>query len=129
MKSIEKKSQIRNSVIWVGFVLTFMIHLIIWTQVEQLAPKLLIQFYLFLSLMFLMLVTVINIIQRTVPEFLGLSFIGIILLKFMLMYMIRMKLNFEVVPQYKFHFIITYFVLTVLITYYTIQLLNQEKKH
>ena len=85
MKSIEKKSQIRNSVIWVGFVLTFMIHLIIWTQVEQLAPKLLIQFYLFLSLMFLMLVTVINIIQRTVPEFLGLSFIGIILLKFMLM--------------------------------------------
>ena len=49
MKSIEKKSQIRNSVIWVGFVLTFMIHLIIWTQVEQLAPKLLIQFYLFLS--------------------------------------------------------------------------------
>jgi hypothetical protein len=56
--------------------------------------------------MFLMLVTVINIIQRTVPEFLGLSFIGIILLKFMLMYLIRMKLNFEVVPHYKFHFII-----------------------
>ena len=124
MKSIEKKSQIRNSVIWVGFVLTFMIHLIIWTQVEQLAPKLLIQFYLFLSLMFLMLVTVINIIQRTVPEFLG-----IILLKFMLMYLIRMKLNFEVVPHYKFHFIIPYFVLTGLLTYYTIQLLNQEKKH
>ena len=129
MKSIEKKSQIRNSVIWVGFVLTFMIRLIIWTQVEQLAPKLLIQFYLFLSLMFLMLVTVINIIQRTVPEFLGLSFIGIILLKFMLMYLIRMKLNFEVVPHYKFHFIIPYFVLTGLLTYYTIQLLNQEKKH
>ena len=129
MKSIEKKSQIRNSVIWVGFVLTFMIHLIIWTQVEQLAPKLLIQFYLFLSLMFLMLVTVINIIQRTVPEFLGLSFIGIILLKFMLMYLIRMKLNIEVVPHYKFHFIIPYFVLTGLLTYYTIQLLNQEKKH
>ena len=129
MKSIEKKSQIRNSVIWVGFVLTFMIHLIIWTQVEQLTPKLLIQFYLFLSLMFLMLVTVINIIQRTVPEFLGLSFIGIILLKFMLMYLIRMKLNFEVVTHYKFHFIIPYFVLTGLLTYYTIQLLNQEKKH
>ena len=79
--------------------------------------------------MFLMLVTVINIIQRTVPEFLGLSFIGIILLKFMLMYLIRMKLNFEVVPHYKFHFIIPYFVLTGLLTYYTIQLLNQEKKH
>ena len=41
----------------------------------------------------------------------------------------RMKLNFEVVPHYKFHFIIPYFVLTGLLTYYTIQLLNQEKKH
>ena len=130
MKSTEeKKNQIKNNVLWVGFMLTFILHLVIWTQVENLQPNLIIKFYLFLGVMFMMLVTLINIINRTVPEFLGLSFIGIILLKFMLMYLIRMKLNFEVVPHYKFHFIIPYFVLTGLLTYYTIQLLNQEKKH
>lgn len=130
MKSTEeKKNQIKNNVLWVGFMLTLIIHLVIWTQIENLQPNLIIKFYLFLGVMFMMLVTLINIINRTVPEFLGLSFIGIILLKFMLMYLIRMKLNFEVVPHYKFHFIIPYFVLTGLLTYYTIQLLNQEKKH
>jgi hypothetical protein len=130
MKSTEeKKNQIKNNVLWVGFMLTFIIHLVIWTQVENLQPNLIIKFYLFLGVMFMMLVTLINIINRTVPEFLGLSFIGIILLKFVLMYLIRMKLNFEEVPHYKYHFIIPYFVLTGLLTYYTIQLLNQEKKH
>ena len=130
MKSTEeKKNQIKNNVLWVGFMLTLIIHLVIWTQVENLQPNLIIKFYLFLGVMFMMLVTLINIINRTVPEFLGLSFIGIILLKFVLMYLIRMKLNFEAVPHYKYHFIIPYFVLTGLLTYYTIQLLNQEKKH
>ena len=130
MKSTEeKKNQIKNNVLWVGFMLTFILHLVIWTQVENLQPNLIIKFYLFLGVMFMMLVTLINIINRTVPEFLGLSFIGIILLKFVLMYLIRMKLNFEEVLHYKYHFIIPYFVLTGLLTYYTIQLLNQEKKH
>ncbi len=128
MKSIEKK-RMKNNILWIGFVVVMMVHLIIWTQVEHLAPLLLIKFYVFLSVMFLMLITVINIINKTVPEFLGLSFIGIILLKFVLMYLIRMKLDFEQIPHYKFHFIIPYFVLTGLLTYYTIQLLNQEKKH
>lgn len=130
MKSTEeKKNQIKNNVLWVGFMLTFILHLVIWTQVENMQPNLIIKFYLFLGVMFMMLVTLINIINRTVPEFLGLSFIGIILLKFVLMYLIRMKLNFEEVLHYKYHFIIPYFVLTGLLTYYTIQLLNQEKKH
>lgn len=128
MKST-KKNQVKNNIVALGFILTFIVHLFIWVQFEGLEPLLLIKFYLFLSVMFVMLITVINIINRTVPEFLGLSFIGIILLKFVLMYLVRMELNFETVPHYKYHFIIPYFVLTGLLTYYTIQLLNQEKKH
>jgi hypothetical protein len=73
MKSTEeKKNQIKNNVLWVGFMLTLIIHLVIWTQVENLQPNLIIKFYLFLGVMFMMLVTLINIINRTVPEFLGL---------------------------------------------------------
>jgi hypothetical protein len=38
------------------------------------------------------------------------------------------KLHFEEIPDYKFHFIIPYFVLTALLTYYAIQLINYDKK-
>ncbi|MCY1662005.1 hypothetical protein OVA09_14215 [Chryseobacterium sp. SL1] len=75
-----------------------------------------------------MMITLIVLINRVVPEFLGLSVIGLILLKFGLMYLIRKKLNFEVIPGYKFHFILPYFVLTTLLTYYAIKLINYDKK-
>ena len=66
MKSTEeKKNQIKNNVLWVGFMLTLIIHLVIWTQVENLQPNLIIKFYLFLGVMFMMLVTLINIINRS----------------------------------------------------------------
>ncbi|WP_268054130.1 hypothetical protein [Chryseobacterium sp. SL1] len=74
------------------------------------------------------MITLIVLINRVVPEFLGLSVIGLILLKFGLMYLIRKKLNFEVIPGYKFHFILPYFVLTTLLTYYAIKLINYDKK-
>jgi hypothetical protein len=47
-----------------------------------------VKFYLFLSVMFMMMIIII-LINRIVPEFLGLSVIGLILLKFGLMYLIR----------------------------------------
>jgi len=87
-----------------------------------------VKFYLFLSIMFMMMITLIILINRVAPEFLGLSVIGLILLKFALMYLIRKKLNFEAIPGYKFHFIIPYFVLTTLLTYYAIKLINHDKK-
>ncbi len=76
----------------------------------------------------MMMITLIVLINRIAPEFLGLSVIGLILLKFGLMYLIRKKLNFESIPGYKFHFILPYFVLTTLLTYYAIKLINYDKK-
>lgn len=76
----------------------------------------------------MMMITLVILINRTVPQFLGLSVIGLILLKFGLMYLIRKKLNFEMIPGYKFHFILPYFVLTTLLTYYAITLINHDKK-
>jgi hypothetical protein len=76
----------------------------------------------------MMMITLIVLINRVASEFLGLSVIGLILLKFGLMYLIRKKLNFEVIPGYKFHFILPYFVLTTLLTYYAIKLINYDKK-
>ncbi|SHM98191.1 hypothetical protein SAMN05444360_12454 [Chryseobacterium carnipullorum] len=117
-----------NILVTVLFFLTFLIHFSLWKFVFHLDEIIIVKFYLFLSVMFMLMITMIVLINRVVPEFLGLSVIGLILLKFGLMYLIRKKLNFEVIPGYKFHFIIPYFVLTTLLTYYAIKLINHDKK-
>ena len=117
-----------NIVISVVFFLTFIIHFAIWKFVFHLDEVTIIKFYLFLTIIFMMMITMILIINKVVPEFLGMAMIGLILMKFGLMYLIKNKLHLEEVPGYKFHFIIPYFVLTGLLTYYAIQLINYDKK-
>jgi len=117
-----------NIIISVVFFLTFIIHFAIWKFVFHLDEVTIIKFYLFLTIIFMMMITMILIINKVVPEFLGMAMIGLILMKFGLMYLIKNKLHLEEVPGYKFHFIIPYFVLTGLLTYYAIQLINYDKK-
>ncbi|WDF46742.1 hypothetical protein PQ459_17815 [Chryseobacterium sp. KACC 21268] len=117
-----------NIVISVLFFLTFIIHFAIWKFVFHLDEVTIIKFYLFLTIIFMMMITMILIINKLVPEFLGMAMIGLILMKFGLMYLIKNKLHLEEVPHYKFHFIIPYFILTALLTYYAIQLINYDKK-
>ncbi|WP_374443539.1 hypothetical protein [Epilithonimonas sp.] len=117
-----------NLIISVIFFLTFIIHFAIWKFVFHLDEVIIIKFYLFLSIIFMMMITLIVLINKIVPQFLGLAVIGLILIKFGLMYLIKNKLHFEEIPNYKFHFIIPYFVLTALLTYYAIRLINYDKK-
>ncbi|MCJ8154011.1 hypothetical protein MKJ01_09600 [Chryseobacterium sp. SSA4.19] len=117
-----------NILVTLLFFLTFLIHFSLWKFVFHLDEMVIVRFYLFLSIMFMIMITLVILIHKTVPQFLGMSLIGLILLKFGLMYLIRKKLNFELIPGYKFHFIIPYFVLTTLLTYYAIRLINHDKK-
>ncbi len=117
-----------NLIISVIFFLTFIIHFILWKIVFHLDEVTIIKFYLFLSIIFLMMITLIILINRIVPQFLGLAVIGLILVKFGMMYLIKNKLHFEEIPNYTFHFIVPYFVLTALLTYYAIRLINYDKK-
>ena len=117
-----------NLIISVLFFLTFIIHFAIWKFVFHLDEVVIIKFYLFLSVIFMMMITLLLIIDRTVPQFLGMSVLGLIIVKFGLMYLIKNKLHLEAVPNFKFHFVIPYFVLTALLTYYAIQLINYDKK-
>ena len=117
-----------NLIISVIFFLTFIIHFAIWKFALHLDEVTIIKFYLFLSIIFMMMITLIILINRIVPQFLGLAVIGLILVKFGMMYLIKNKLHFEEIPNYKFHFIVPYFVLTALLTYYAIRLINYDKK-
>ncbi len=91
-----------NILVVVLLFLTFLIHFSLWKFVFHLDEIIIIKFYLFLSVMFMMMITLIILINRVAPEFLGLSVIGLILLKFGLMYLIRKKLNFETIPAINF---------------------------
>jgi hypothetical protein len=122
---MQNKSNIAISVV---FFLTFIIHFILWKFIFHLDEVTIIKFYLFLSIIFMMMITLIILINKIVPQFLGLAVIGLILVKFGMMYLIKNKLHFEEIPNYKFHFIVPYFVLTALLTYYAIQLINYDKK-
>ncbi|MDP9956516.1 hypothetical protein J2X97_002175 [Epilithonimonas hungarica] len=122
---MQNKSNIAISVV---FFLTFIIHFILWKFIFHLDEVTIIKFYLFLSIIFMMMITLIILINKIVPQFLGLAVIGLILVKFGMMYLIKNKLHLEEIPNYKFHFIIPYFVLTALLTYYAIQLINYDKK-
>jgi hypothetical protein len=117
-----------NILVTILFFLTFLIHFSLWKFVFHLDEIIIVKFYLFLSVMFIMMITLIVLINKIVPQFLGLSVIGLILLKFCLMYLIRKKLNLETIPDYKYHFIVPYFILTALLTYYAIRLINYDKK-
>lgn len=117
-----------NLIISVIFFLTFIIHFAIWKFVFHLNEVVIIKFYLFLAIIFMMMITLIVLINKIVPQFLGLAVIGLILVKFGMMYLIKNKLHFEEIPNYKFHFIVPYFVLTALLTYYAIRLINYDKK-
>ncbi len=117
-----------NLIISVIFFLTFIIHFAIWKFVFHLDEVVIIKFYLFLAIIFMMMITLIVLINKIVPQFLGLAVIGLILVKFGMMYLIKNKLHFEEIPNYKFHFIVPYFVLTALLTYYAIRLINYDKK-
>lgn len=117
-----------NLIISVIFFLTFIIHFAIWKFVFHLDEVVIIKFYLFLAIIFIMMITLIVLINKIVPQFLGLAVIGLILVKFGMMYLIKNKLHFEEIPNYKFHFIVPYFVLTALLTYYAIRLINYDKK-
>lgn len=117
-----------NLIISVIFFLTFIIHFAIWKFAFHFDEVVIIKFYLFLAIFFMMMITLIVLINKIVPQFLGLAVIGLILVKFGMMYLIKNKLHFEEIPDYKFHFIIPYFVLTALLTYYAIRLINYDKK-
>jgi hypothetical protein len=117
-----------NLIVTILFILTFIIHFILWKFIFHLDEVIIIKFYLFLTIIFILLITLIQIIYRNAAEYLGLSFIGIILLKFLLMFFIKNKLHFEVIPNYKYHFILPYLVLTALLTYYAIGLIKYDKK-
>ena len=85
------------------------------------------RYYLFVTLLFMMVITIMSIFKSIDPKKIGFSFLGLVLFKLILIFIIKLKLNVTEIPHYKFHFILPYCLSLVLETLYAMQLIKGEK--
>ena len=109
------------------FILLFFVHFGIWQAWVKDFQIIFIRYYLFLSVLFIMVLTILSIIKKIYPEYIGFSFLGLMLFKLSIMFLIMKKLHLSDVPNYKYHFIPPYLVSLFLETLYAIRLIKQDE--
>lgn len=110
------------------FYVSAMVHLVIWYFFVQNFQETFIRYYLFLSLLFIMVLTILSIAKRIYPDYLGFVFMGLTMFKLAMFFIIRNKLKIEEVPNYKLHFILPYLLALVLETFFAVSLLKDVSK-
>ena len=116
-----------NTIYVILFFLMFALHFFIWKNLKIGFDTTFIKYYLFLTLLFMMVVTVISIIKKIYPNYVGFGFMGLVMFKLMLMLLVMKKLNLNEVPNYKVHFIIPYLIALVLETLYAVKIIQNEE--
>lgn len=105
----------------------FLIHFGIWQLLEIGFETTFIKYYLFLTVLFMMVITILSIIKKIYPTYIGFAFMGLVMFKLMIMFLVMKKLNLGEVPNYKVHFIIPYLISLVLETLYSVKLIQTEE--
>jgi len=118
-----------NIILILLYVITFILHYFYWIHNIDTSPTLLIKYYLLFSMMIVFILTIINIIIKISPNYLGFSFIGIIGIKFIIIGFIITKLKFDQVFNYKIQVFYSYVITLGIITYHTISKIKTDKKH
>ena len=116
-----------NTLYIILYFLLFFVHFAIWQVLEIGFETTFVKYYLFLTLLFVMVLTILSIIKKIYPTYIGFAFMGLVMFKLMIMFLIMKKLNLSVVPQYKIHFIIPYLISLLLETLYLVKLINKEE--
>ena len=113
-----------NTLYIILYFLLFFVHFAIWQVLEIGFETTFVKYYLFLTLLFIMVLTILSIIKKIYPEYIGFAFMGLVMFKLMIMFLIMKKLNLGEVPNYKLHFIIPYLLSLILETLYSLKLLQ-----
>ncbi len=120
--------KIKNNTLYILlYFLMFLIHFGIWQLLEIGFETTFIKYYLFLTVLFMMVITILSIIKKIYPTYIGFAFMGLVMFKLMIMFLVMKKLNLGEVPNYKVHFIIPYLISLVLETLYSVKLLQTEE--
>lgn len=107
------------------FFVMFFLHFGIWTFLEIGFETTFIRYYLFLTILFTMVIIILSIIKNIYPNYIGFGFMGLVMFKISVMFLIMKKLNLSEVPDYKLHFIIPYLFSLFLETLYAVKLIQR----
>ena len=120
--------KIKNNTLYIIlYFLMFFIHFGIWEILKIGFETTFVRYYLFLTLLFVTVFTILSIIKKIYPTYIGFAFMGLVMFKLMIMFLIMKKLNLSEVPNYKIHFIIPYLISLLLETLYAVKLINNEE--
>ena len=109
------------------FFIMFFLHFGIWQYLELGFETTFIRYYLFLTVLFTIVITILSIIKKIYPNYIGFGFMGLVMFKLIIMFLVMKKLNLNEVPNFKFHFIIPYLISLVLETLYAVKLIQTEE--
>lgn len=120
--------KIKNNTLYIVlYFFMFFIHFAIWQILNIGLETTFVKYYLFLTLLFVMVLTILSIIKKIYPTYIGFAFMGLVMFKLMIMFLVMKKLNLSEVPNYKLHFIIPYLISLVLETLYAVKLINKDE--
>ena len=120
--------KIKNNTFYILlYFLMFLVHFGIWQVLKIGFETTFIKYYLFLTVLFMMVITILSIVKKIYPTYIGFAFMGLVMFKLMIMFLVMKKLNLGEVPNYKVHFIIPYLISLVLETLYSVKLIQTEE--
>ena len=111
------------------YMVMFVMHFALFKTYVNCCDTVFIKYYLFLTLLFMMVITIMSIFKNVYPEYLGFIFMGLVLVKLAMMFLIMNKLNLNEVPNYKLHFILPYLVSLTLMVLYSVKLIQKDEKN
>lgn len=111
------------------YMVMFVMHFVLFKTYVNCCETVFIKYYLFLTLLFMMVITIMSIFKNLYPEYLGFIFMGLVLVKLAMMFLIMNKLNLNEVPNYKLHFILPYLVSLTLMVLYSVKLIQKDEKN
>lgn len=116
-----------NNLYVILFFVMFFVHFGIWQLLDVGFETTFIKYYSFLTLLFVTVITILSIIKKIYSTYIGFAFMGLVMFKLMIMFLIMKKLNLSEVPNYKIHFIIPYLISLLLETLYAVKLIQNEE--
>lgn len=118
-----------NSWAILSFFSLFIGHFVIWQIWIKDFEVIFIKYYLFLTLLFMMVITILTILQKIYPEYIGFAFLGLVMFKLAVMFLVMKKLHLSEVPYFRLHFIPPYLITLVLETLYAISLIQSKENN
>ncbi|NRS92563.1 hypothetical protein HNQ03_001640 [Chryseobacterium sp. 16F] len=109
------------------YILLVILHFGVWKLWVNDFAELFFKYYLFLSFIFIFVIGNLIIFKKVFPGYTGFVFMGLLLFKLMIMFLIMQKFQLSIVPYYKIHFVLPYLLSLLLETLFAIQLIKDEK--